>query len=41
MHAGGNEMSGSVELGSNGQSAPGPLNMKEYGKAMWRAKRAA
>jgi L-seryl-tRNA(Ser) seleniumtransferase len=41
IHAGGKEMSGSVELGSNGQSAPGPLNMKEYGKGTWRAKRAS
>lgn len=40
IDAGANEMSGSVELGSTGQSAPGPLNMKEHGKATWRAKRA-
>ena len=37
----GNEMSGVVELGSTGQSAPGPLNMKEYGNATWSAKRTA
>jgi len=41
IHNGGNEMSGSVELGSSGQSAPGPLNMKEYGDATWRARRAS
>ena len=35
----GNEMSGTVELGSTGQAAPGPLNMKEYGNAAWKARR--
>jgi hypothetical protein len=38
---GGNEMSGTVELGSTGQAAPGPLNMKEYGNASWKARRMA
>ncbi|MCZ6636452.1 MAG: hypothetical protein O7G87_23880 [bacterium] len=35
----GDEMEGTVELGSEGQSAPGPLNRREYGKGQWRAKR--
>jgi len=30
---------GIVELGSSGQSAPGPLNQREYGKAEWVGKR--
>jgi L-seryl-tRNA(Ser) seleniumtransferase len=39
VSAGGDAMSGTVELGSTGQAAPGPLNMKEYGNATWQAKR--
>ena len=39
--AGGDAMSGMVEIGSTGQAAPGPLNMKEYGSATWQAKRQA
>ncbi len=35
----GNEMRGEVEMGSSGQSAPGPLNQREYGIARWRAVR--
>ena len=35
----GSEMSGTAELGSTGQAAPGPLNMKEYGNASWKARR--
>ena len=35
----GNEMRGEVEMGSSGQSAPGPLNQREYGTARWRAVR--
>ena len=31
-------MSGSVHLGSSGQSAPGPINQREYGLAKWVAK---
>ena len=33
------ELRGEVELGSSGQSAPGPLNQREYGTARWRGKR--
>lgn len=33
----GDEMRGEVEMGSSGQSAPGPLNQREYGTARWRA----
>ena len=39
VDADGNRMSGTVELGSTGQAAPGPLNMKEYGSAAWKATR--
>ena len=35
----GDEMRGEVEMGSSGQSAPGPLNQREYGTARWRAVR--
>ncbi len=35
----GSEMRGEVEMGSSGQSAPGPLNQREYGTARWRAVR--
>lgn len=31
--------SGIVELGSSGQSAPGPLNQREYGTAQWQGTR--
>ena len=33
------ELRGEVELGSSGQSAPGPLNQREYGTAKWMGKR--
>ncbi len=33
------EMSGTVEVGSEGQSAPGPLNRMEYGSYGWTASR--
>lgn len=35
----GDVMGGTVELGSEGQSAPGPLNRREYGMVSWRGKR--
>ena len=35
----GEEMSGTVLLGTSGDSAPGPLNMREFGSAAWRARR--
>ncbi|MCE2433440.1 MAG: hypothetical protein J4F29_11045 [Candidatus Latescibacteria bacterium] len=35
----GDEICGEVEMGSSGQSAPGPLNQREYGTAGWRAVR--
>ena len=35
----GDEMRGEIEMGSSGQSAPGPLNQREYGTARWRAVR--
>jgi L-seryl-tRNA(Ser) seleniumtransferase len=35
----GDSARGFVELGSSGQSAPGPLNQREYGKAEWVGKR--
>jgi len=35
----GDIMEGIVELGSTGQSAPGPLNQKEYGLGQWKAMR--
>lgn len=34
-------MAGELELGTTGQAAPGPLNMKEFGSATWRAVRRA
>ena len=37
--ADGDEMAGRVEVGSEGQSAPGPLNRKEYGSYEWKAGR--
>ena len=36
----GDEISGTVLLGTSGDSAPGPLNMREFGSAAWRARRA-
>ncbi len=36
---GGDGMSGTVLLGTSGDSAPGPLNMREFGSATWRARR--
>jgi D-glucosaminate-6-phosphate ammonia-lyase len=35
----GASMTGTVELGSSGESAPGPLNQREYGMARWQATR--
>jgi len=35
----GEQMGGTVEMGSCGQSAPGPLNQREYGTAHWEARR--
>ena len=35
----GDSANGFVELGSSGQSAPGPLNQREYGRAEWVGKR--
>jgi len=32
-------MSGTVLLGTSGDSAPGPLNMREFGSASWEARR--
>jgi len=32
-------MNGTVEIGSSGQSAPGPLNQREYGTAVWKGRR--
>ena len=32
-------MSGTVLLGTSGDSAPGPLNMREFGSASWTARR--
>lgn len=32
-------MSGELEIGTTGQAAPGPLNMREFGTAAWRASR--
>jgi seryl-tRNA(Sec) selenium transferase len=37
--ASGDAILGTVEIGSTGQAAPGPLNMKQYGTATWQAKR--
>lgn len=36
---GGDAMSGIVLLGTSGDSAPGPLNMREFGSASWQARR--
>ncbi len=36
----GGGMSGTVLLGTSGDSAPGPLNMREFGSAAWHARRA-
>lgn len=36
----GNRMEGEAELGQHGQSAPGPLNQREYGRAKWTATRS-
>jgi uncharacterized pyridoxal phosphate-dependent enzyme len=35
----GEGMSGTVLLGTSGDSAPGPLNMREFGSASWEARR--
>jgi hypothetical protein len=35
----GEEMTGTVLLGTSGDSAPGPLNMREFGSTTWRARR--
>lgn len=35
----GDAMEGTVEVGSSGESAPGPLNEREYGTADWQARR--
>ena len=35
----GDGMSGTVLLGTSGDSAPGPLNMREFGSASWTARR--
>lgn len=35
----GEVMGGTVEVGSSGETAPGPLNQREYGTARWHAKR--
>lgn len=32
-------MNGTVEIGSSGQSAPGPLNQREYGTSTWKGRR--
>ena len=37
----GDKMEGTVEVGSHGQSAPGPLNQQEYGRGKWQAGRQA
>jgi L-seryl-tRNA(Ser) seleniumtransferase len=37
----GDEAEGLVYLGTSGQSAPGPLNQREYGSATWRGQRAS
>jgi L-seryl-tRNA(Ser) seleniumtransferase len=37
----GNRMEGEAELGQHGQSAPGPLNQREYGRAKWTAIRSS
>jgi hypothetical protein len=39
IDAQGETINGSVELGTTGQAAPGPLNMKEFGSAVWHARR--
>ena len=35
----GDKITGTVELGSSGQSAPGPLNQREYGTVSWRGRK--
>jgi D-glucosaminate-6-phosphate ammonia-lyase len=35
----GGAMAGTVLLGTSGDSAPGPLNMREFGEVCWRARR--
>ena len=35
----GGEMAGTVAVGSSGQSAPGPLNQREYGTVRWSGQR--
>jgi hypothetical protein len=35
----GDEISGDVEIGTEGQSAPGPLNRMEYGSYRWVGRR--
>ncbi|MDA0708735.1 MAG: PLP-dependent transferase [bacterium] len=35
----GDSVQGEVELGSCGQSAPGPLNQREYGRVGWKGRR--
>jgi L-seryl-tRNA(Ser) seleniumtransferase len=37
----GNQAKGLVYLGSSGQSAPGPLNQREYGTATWQGQRTS
>jgi D-glucosaminate-6-phosphate ammonia-lyase len=37
----GDRISGDVEIGTEGQSAPGPLNRREYGSYPWHGQRAA
>ena len=34
-----NAMEGTVQLGTSGQSAPGPLNQSEFGEGKWRARK--
>ena len=34
-----NAMEGTVQLGTSGQSAPGPLNQSEFGHGKWRARK--
>ena len=37
----GDEITGTVELGSSGQSAPGPLNQREYGTVSWQGRKVS
>ena len=37
----GDRISGDVEIGTEGQSAPGPLNRREYGSYRWRGQRTS